>query len=165
MARFRTTWYLEHSYICRVKKWINLIYVKDLNEDDKKQYFKKLCHLKKYSQTHHLLDNRNEGMSNLPDISWRDVTEYLIDTPSVYTKAGLEISQNKICGGECDSCKFELNKNTLLFSIDVIGIYFRPWKEALKAFKSLEAYDYFVCGHVQNCFHHGISSNSKFCFI
>ena len=21
-------------------------------------------------------------------------------------KAGLEISQNKICGGECDTCKF-----------------------------------------------------------
>ena len=40
--------------------------------------------------------------------------------------AGLEISQNKICGGECDSCKFELNKNTLLFSIDVIGSYFMP---------------------------------------
>ena len=39
---------------------------------------------------------------------------------------GLEISRNKICGGECDSCKFELNKNTLLFSIDVIGSYFRP---------------------------------------
>ena len=39
---------------------------------------------------------------------------------------GLEISQNKICGGECDSCKFCLNKNTLLFSIDVIGSYFRP---------------------------------------
>ena len=41
--------------------------------------------------------------------------------------SGLEISQNKICGGECDSCKFYLNKNTLLFSIDVIGSYFRPW--------------------------------------
>ena len=38
----------------------------------------------------------------------------------------LEISQNNICGEECDSCKFELNKNTLLFSIDVIGSYFRP---------------------------------------
>ena len=31
---------------------------------------------------------------------------------------GLEISQNKICGWECDRCKFELNKNILLFSID-----------------------------------------------
>ena len=30
--------------------------------------------------------------------------------------SGLEISRNKICGGECDSCKFELNKNILLFS-------------------------------------------------
>ena len=40
--------------------------------------------------------------------------------------AGLEISQNKIGGGECDSCKFDLNKNILLFSIDVVGSYFRP---------------------------------------
>ena len=29
-------------------------------------------------------------------------------------EAGLEISQNKLCGGECDSCQFELNKNTTL---------------------------------------------------
>ena len=41
-------------------------------------------------------------------------------------KSGLEISQNKICGGECDSCKFYLNKDTLLFSIDVINSYFWP---------------------------------------
>ena len=47
--------------------------------------------------------------------------EYILQVP------GLEISQNKIYGGECDSCKFELNKNTLLFSIDAIGSYFRPW--------------------------------------
>ena len=43
------------------------------------------------------------------------------------SSSGLEISQNKTCGGECHGCKFELNKNTLLlFSIDVIGSYFRP---------------------------------------
>ena len=41
------------------------------------------------------------------------------------SKSGLEISQNKICGGECGSCKFYRNKNTLLFSIDVIGSYLR----------------------------------------
>ena len=38
-------------------------------------------------------------------------------------------------------------------------------KEALKAYKSLEAYDYFVCGHVQDCFYHEINTNDKFCFI
>ena len=53
----------------------------------------------------------SNDIGKLPEISWRDVTEYLIDTPSVYTK------------------------------------------EALKAYKSLEAYDYFVCGHVQDCFY------------
>ena len=41
---------------------------------------------------------------------------------------GLEISQNKICGGEYNTCKFELNKNTLLFSIDVVisGLEYIP---------------------------------------
>ena len=47
-------------------------------------------------------------------------------TLNICVSSGLEISQNKIYGGECDSCKFELNKNTLLFSIDVICSYFRP---------------------------------------
>ena len=58
----------------------------------------------------------------------------LIDAKSCYSTlykellavSGLEISQNKICGGECDSCKFEQNKNILLFFTDVIGSYFRP---------------------------------------
>ena len=48
------------------------------------------------------------GVTILRYISWKDVTTYLIDTPSKFTN------------------------------------------ESLKAYKSLEAYDYFVCGHVHS---------------
>ena len=70
-----------------------------------------------------LKDKWTDDIASLPEITWPDVSEYLIDTPSTYTK------------------------------------------ESIKAYKSLEAYDYFVCGHVQNCYYHEISSESKFCFI
>ena len=38
-------------------------------------------------------------------------------------------------------------------------------KENLKAYKSLEAYNFFVCGHVHDVLYHPITSDSKFCFI
>ena len=37
--------------------------------------------------------------------------------------------------------------------LDTPGMY---TKESIKAYKSLEAYYYFVCGHVQNCYYHDI---------
>ena len=37
--------------------------------------------------------------------------------------------------------------------------------ESLKAYKSLEAYNFFVCGHVQDVFHHSIVNNKEFCFL
>ena len=70
-----------------------------------------------------LKDKWSDDIPSLPEIKWWDVTEYLLDTSSTYTK------------------------------------------ESIKAYKSLEAYDYFVYGHGQNCYYHEISSESKFCFI
>ena len=64
-----------------------------------------------------------DDISNLPNLSWRDVTQYLIDSPSEFTN------------------------------------------EAMKAYKSLEAYNYFVCKHVQDCYHHAIHEKSEFCYI
>ena len=64
-----------------------------------------------------------KNINKFPDITWRDITEYLIEMPSLYTK------------------------------------------ESMKAYKSLEPFDCFVCGHVQQCFYHDICSASKFCFI
>ena len=37
--------------------------------------------------------------------------------------------------------------------------------ENLKAYKSLEAYNFFVSGHVHDVAYHGISNLSEFCFI
>nr|XP_047129777.1 uncharacterized protein LOC124809815 [Hydra vulgaris] len=65
----------------------------------------------------------SNDLNHLPNITWQDVTQYLIDTPSIYTK------------------------------------------ESIRAYKSLEAFDYFTCGHVQECFYNKISNRSKFCFI
>ena len=69
------------------------------------------------------LDNWPGDVSLLPNITWLDITSYLIKTPSIFSK------------------------------------------ESLRAYKSLEAYDYFVCGHVQDCFYHPISEDDIFCLI
>ena len=61
------------------------------------------------------LDNWNNDVALVPSVTWLDVTSYLVDTPSIFSKT------------------------------------------SLRAYKSLEAYDYFVCGHVQDCFYHAIN--------
>ena len=38
-------------------------------------------------------------------------------------------------------------------------------RESLKAYKSLEGYNFFISGHVQDVFSHQIEEKSKFCFI
>ena len=35
----------------------------------------------------------------------------------------------------------------------------------IKAYKSLRAYNYFVCGHVQEIYYHEIEAECRFCFI
>ncbi len=100
-------------------------YTAHLDSESRKQYFSKLT-LKTGKQLPDPLAIKecwNNDISNLPNLSWRDVTEYLIDSPSVFTK------------------------------------------ESLKAYKSLEAYDYFTCGHVQECYYHPITNESEFCYI
>lgn len=100
-------------------------YMKKLSTDDYDRYKAKLTladgtHL---SDPFALSTGWEDDISKLPNITWRDVTEYLIDTPSVYTK------------------------------------------ESMKAYKSLDAFNYFLCGHVQECFYHNVCNNQTFCFI
>ena len=38
-------------------------------------------------------------------------------------------------------------------------------KESLKAYKSLEAYNFFISGHVQDVYYHSLEGNKEFCFI
>ena len=37
--------------------------------------------------------------------------------------------------------------------------------ESLKAYKSLESYNFFICGHVQEVYYNHIEKNAEFCFI
>ena len=59
----------------------------------------------------------------LPDVGWPDIYNYVINTPSNFTK------------------------------------------ESLKAYKSLEAYNFFICGHVNDVYYHPINNTSDFCCI
>ena len=52
-------------------------------------------------------------------------------------------------------------KDVMHYHIKTPSIY---TKRKLKAYKSLEAFDYFVCGHVQKCYYHSIKKTS-FCFV
>lgn len=63
-----------------------------------------------------------DDVLSLPDIQSLDVYQYLIETPSEFTK------------------------------------------QSLRAYKSLEAYIFFVCGHVQDVFLASIEK-TDFCFI
>ena len=38
-------------------------------------------------------------------------------------------------------------------------------RESLKAYKSLESYNFFISGHVQNVYYHKVEKKSKLCFI
>lgn len=58
---------------------------------------------------------------NLPDVMWQDITTYLLDTPSSFTK------------------------------------------DSIKAYRSLEAYNYFISGHVQDCYYYKVTD--EFCYI
>ena len=69
------------------------------------------------------VENWKDNVKLLPDITWVDIYNYLINTPSLYTN------------------------------------------ENLKACKSLEAYNFFVFGHVHDVAYHGISNLSEFCFV
>ena len=101
-------------------------YSVNLSEEDLTRYREKLKLAtggEQLPDPYTLKEKWTNDISSLPEITWRNVTEYLIDTPSAHTK------------------------------------------KSIKACKSLEAYDYFVCSHLQNCYYHEISPESKFCFI
>ena len=38
-------------------------------------------------------------------------------------------------------------------------------KESLKAYKSIESYNFFISGHVKNVYYHEVEKKCKFCFI
>ena len=100
-------------------------FVKSLNEDDKKQYLAKLklTNGVLLPDPYLLTEGWSDDIKRLPSLSWRDVTSYLLDTPSPFTN------------------------------------------QSLKAYKSLDAFNYFICGHVQECFLHDVRDKEEFCFV
>ena len=107
-----------------VKVWIESEYYLNLESEDKKRYKEKLTLSNgELSTDPSVLDVGWKGeVPRLPDLCFADIFNYLINTPSDYTK------------------------------------------ENLKAYKSLEAYNFFVCGHVHDVLY-PVTSDSQFCFI
>ena len=77
----------------------------------------------KITDPYGLSSNWKNDVSLLPDISWADIYNYLINTLNAYTHENLE------------------------------------------AYNSLEAFNFFVCNHVQAVFCHSVSEESKFCCV
>ena len=100
-------------------------YSASLNSDDRKKYEEKLVTTDGTAlpDPHTLVENSKDNVQLLPDITWADIYNYLINTPSSCTN------------------------------------------ENLKAYKSLEAYNFFAFGHVHDVAYHGINNLSEFCFI
>ena len=100
-------------------------YFESLNENDKLAYRKKLTleSGETLPDPYSLKNDWIEDVDALPEVSWEDVTHYLIETASIYTKG------------------------------------------KLKVYKSLEAYDYFVCGHVQKCYYHPVKETHHFALL
>ena len=94
-------------------------YCESLNENNKLAYRKKITleSGETVPDPYSLRNDSIEDVDALPEVSWKDVTHYLIQTLPIYTKG------------------------------------------KLKVYKSLEAYDYFACGHVQKCYYHPIEKN------
>ena len=100
-------------------------YYTSLGENDKKEYVKKLTlqNLKLLPDPFNIEDkNWSSDVTKLPDIDYPDIWNYLVETPSEFTK------------------------------------------DKVKAYKSLEAYNFFVSGHVHEVFIHN-SEKTDFLFL
>ena len=70
-----------------------------------------------------IVENWKSDAKLMPDVSWGDMYNYLVNSPSEYTHNNL------------------------------------------KAYKSLEAFNFFVCNHVQDIYYNEIAKESEFCII
>ena len=98
-------------------------YYKELSQADKTVYLSKLTlqNEKRLPDPFTIKDNNwSDDISMLPDMTYIDLFQYLVNTPSPFTM------------------------------------------ENLKAYKSLEAYNFYLSGHVQDVFIHQIQESSYF---
>ena len=100
-------------------------YFESLSNEDKEGYKSKLTLSdgQILPDPYALVINWKSDVNYLPDITWLDIYNYLIETPSKFSK------------------------------------------ESLKAYKSLEAYQFYDAGHVQDVYYHDIDEGNTFCFL
>ena len=126
ISHLKSCIYISHPRYFKLKTAkMGSRYFEELSVDDKMRYDEKLT-LKngvKLGDPYAMEDGWSDDITKLPDLSWGEITKYLIETPGFYTN------------------------------------------EAIKAFKSLEGYEFFREGHVQDCFHHEGATSQPFCFI
>ncbi|XP_057310110.1 uncharacterized protein LOC130648104 [Hydractinia symbiolongicarpus] len=104
--------------------WKGSEYYASMHEDDRKQYEKKLTLSDEtILPDPYILENWSNNVALMPDLTWGDMYQYLINTPNEFSH------------------------------------------EAMKAYRSLEAYNFYVSGHVQDVFYHAIDNNCDYCII
>ena len=105
--------------------WRSSSYYNELQKEDKAKYKRKLTltNGKLLPDLYGIAENWKSDVKLMPDVSWGDMYNYLVNSPSEYTH------------------------------------------DNLKAYKSLEAFNFFVCNHVQDILYSEITKESGFCSI
>ena len=105
--------------------WRSSSYFNELQKEDKAKYNRKLTltNGQLLPDPYRIVENWKSDVKLMPDVSWGDMYNYLVNSPSEYTH------------------------------------------DNLKAYKSLEAFNFFVCNHVQDIYYNEIAKESEFCSI
>ena len=105
--------------------WRSSSYFNELQKEDKAKYKRKLTltNGQLFPDPYGTVENWKSDVKLMPDVSWDDMYNYLINSPREYTH------------------------------------------DNLKAEKSLEAFNFFVCNHVQDIYYNEIAKKSEFCSI
>ena len=105
--------------------WRSSSYFNELQKEDKAKYKRKLTltNGQLFPDPYVTVENWKSDVKLMPDVSWDDMYNYLINSPREYTH------------------------------------------DNLKAEKSLEAFNFFVCNHVQDIYYNEIAKKSEFCSI
>ena len=105
--------------------WRSSSYFNELQKEDKAKYKRKLTltNGQLLPDPYGIVENWKSDVKLMPDVSWGDMYNYLVNSPSEYTH------------------------------------------DNLKAYKSLEAFNFFVCNHVQDIYYNEIAKESEFCSI
>ena len=105
--------------------WRSSSYFNELQKEDKAKYKRKLTltNGQLLPDPYGIVENWKSDVKLMPDVSWGDIYNYLVNSPSEYTH------------------------------------------DNLKAYKSLEAFNFFVCNHVQDIYYNVIAKESEFCSI